>query len=188
MRLRYIIQLTTTQYTMANLSYWTVAASGSESREIVNQFCHLTKSNARSGYASDITRTFPVSGTFTPPQKALYQAVLNVQKKCLALICTGSMNPAPIGQPLIGNTLSNRLSRLNWLKIGGEAANLTLPGLHRVSAQLLKEELTKIGFQFNWGESVEERLYPHLLGHAVGIDLHETDALRDKEWVVTTFQ
>jgi intermediate cleaving peptidase 55 len=36
-----------------------------------------------SHYASDITRTFPVSGRFTEPQKDLYQAVLNVQKKCI---------------------------------------------------------------------------------------------------------
>ncbi|OZJ02425.1 hypothetical protein BZG36_04831, partial [Bifiguratus adelaidae] len=35
------------------------------------------------GYASDITRTWPVNGTFSPAQKQLYQAVLNVQKKCI---------------------------------------------------------------------------------------------------------
>lgn len=34
-------------------------------------------------YASDITRTFPVSGRFTEPQRDLYQAVLNVQKECI---------------------------------------------------------------------------------------------------------
>lgn len=34
-------------------------------------------------YASDITRTFPVSGKFTDPQRDLYQAVLNVQKECV---------------------------------------------------------------------------------------------------------
>lgn len=33
--------------------------------------------------ASDITRTFPVSGKFTPPQRDLYEAVLNVQKECV---------------------------------------------------------------------------------------------------------
>lgn len=34
-------------------------------------------------YTSDITRTFPVSGVFTAPQRDLYQAVLNAQKECI---------------------------------------------------------------------------------------------------------
>lgn len=40
-----------------------------------------------SGYASDITRTFPVSGKFSSAQRDLYQAVLQVQKECIKL-CT----------------------------------------------------------------------------------------------------
>ncbi|KAI0269392.1 peptidase M24 [Gloeopeniophorella convolvens] len=32
------------------------------------------------GYASDISRTFPVNGKFTPPQRELYSALLSVQK------------------------------------------------------------------------------------------------------------
>jgi intermediate cleaving peptidase 55 len=38
-------------------------------------------------YASDITRTWPVNGKFTEPQRELYQAVLNVNKACIKL-CT----------------------------------------------------------------------------------------------------
>ena len=34
-------------------------------------------------YASDITRTFPVSGKFTSPQRDLYEAVLSAQKECI---------------------------------------------------------------------------------------------------------
>ena len=32
------------------------------------------------GYVSDITRTWPVNGRYTPAQRALYEAVLDVQK------------------------------------------------------------------------------------------------------------
>ncbi|EJD54152.1 Creatinase/aminopeptidase [Auricularia subglabra TFB-10046 SS5] len=39
------------------------------------------------GYASDLSRTWPVSGTFTSPQRDLYAAVLSVQKAMINL-CT----------------------------------------------------------------------------------------------------
>ncbi|TNY22106.1 peptidase M24 [Rhodotorula diobovata] len=39
------------------------------------------------GYASDITRVFPASGTFSTAQAHLYEAVLRVEKACVAL-CT----------------------------------------------------------------------------------------------------
>ncbi|KAI5116860.1 hypothetical protein M0805_009170 [Coniferiporia weirii] len=41
------------------------------------------------GYASDITRTYPANGVFTPAQRDLYSAVLAAQKACVAL-CTES--------------------------------------------------------------------------------------------------
>lgn len=37
------------------------------------------------GYITDITRTWPVSGTFTPAQKDLYNAVLAAQRHCVSL-------------------------------------------------------------------------------------------------------
>ena len=43
-------------------------------------------------YASDITRTFPVSGKFTEPQRDLYQAVLNAQKECVRRCRDGEVN------------------------------------------------------------------------------------------------
>jgi intermediate cleaving peptidase 55 len=41
------------------------------------------------GYASDITRTWPVNGKFTEPQRELYQVVLNVNKSCIKVNLVG---------------------------------------------------------------------------------------------------
>lgn len=43
------------------------------------------------GYLADITRTWPISGSFTPAQRDLYEAVLAVQRSCIAA-CTQSAN------------------------------------------------------------------------------------------------
>ncbi len=43
-------------------------------------------------YASDITRTFPASGTFSPPQRDLYEAVLTVQKDLIKRCKTDEVN------------------------------------------------------------------------------------------------
>ena len=42
------------------------------------------------GYASDITRTFPVSGRFTGPQKDIYELVLAAQQACLDVVRPGA--------------------------------------------------------------------------------------------------
>jgi len=43
-----------------------------------------------SGYASDVTRTIPVSGRFTKRQKDVYNAVLRVQKAAISMLVTGN--------------------------------------------------------------------------------------------------
>jgi Xaa-Pro aminopeptidase len=42
------------------------------------------------GYASDITRTFPVNGTFSGPQKAVYEIVLAAQLACIEAVKPGA--------------------------------------------------------------------------------------------------
>ena len=42
-----------------------------------------------SGYAGDVTRTYPVSGKFTPRQREIYQIVLDAQKAALAMVRPG---------------------------------------------------------------------------------------------------
>lgn len=51
----------------------------------------LTSLQEFGGYITDITRTWPISGTFTPPQKDLYNAVLATQRHCISL-CRANAN------------------------------------------------------------------------------------------------
>jgi len=83
-----------------------------------------------------------VSGRFSTAQTELYSAVLTVQKE-LIRDCT-------------------------------ESAGYALHELHRKSCIRLKEELGKLGFHFKptilGGDTDFERmLYPHFLGHPIGI-------------------
>ncbi|KAF8760191.1 actin family [Rhizoctonia solani] len=100
------------------------------------------------GYASDITRTFPVgpSGQFTPPQRELYASILEVQKK-LILMCT-------------------------------EESKESMNSLHNQSVDLLKKALRRVGFDLGAGGKLIDRLYPHYLTHPIGIDLHEGNSER----------
>jgi len=41
------------------------------------------------GYTADVTRTFPVSGTFTRAQRALYEVVLDAQRLCIEAVRPG---------------------------------------------------------------------------------------------------
>lgn len=100
------------------------------------------------GYASDITRTWPVSGTFTSAQRDLYEAVLRVEKDCIKL-CSVSVG-------------------------------MSLDELHNKSCSLMREELTRLGFNLRSGE-MERILYPHYLSHPLGIDLHDTPSFGRNE-------
>lgn len=92
-------------------------------------------------YCADISRTWPVNGKFTPAQAEVYQAVLNVQKKCISL-CTAS-------------------------------SNMSINDLHYKSVTFLTEELRNCGFKELDEWQVMKYLYPHYLGHNLGIDVHD---------------
>ncbi|KAK5798054.1 hypothetical protein VI817_004345 [Penicillium citrinum] len=91
------------------------------------------------GYISDITRTWPVSGKFTDPQRDLYNAVLNVHRTCLAL-CR-------------------------------ESSKLSLDRLHGIAENGLKDQLKQLGFDMS-GSAINT-LFPHHLGHYIGLDVHD---------------
>ena len=104
------------------------------------------------GYASDISRSFPVGNSgFTGPQRELYSALLRVQETCLQA-CS-----------VVGGTNS-------------------LAKLHQLSRRLLLEESLSLGLVPQAASSsargaLLSRLYPHSVGHYLGMDVHDTDTI-----------
>lgn len=94
-------------------------------------------------YASDITRTFPVSGTFTSPQRDLYEAVLGAQKECV--------QRCKVEDGVSLNEL-HRASESPLQRSGRWNDWLIPPG-----CTLLNENLKQIGFKLSIGD-VERKL------------------------------
>jgi Xaa-Pro aminopeptidase len=105
-------------------------------------------------YAADITRTFPVSGRFSEPQKQLYQLVLDAQTAAIAQVKPGL--PWHLAHDASVEVLTKGLVSLGLLK-------------GRV-AKLIKDEKYK-------------QFYMHRIGHWLGMDVHDVgDYKLDKEW------
>lgn len=101
------------------------------------------------GYASDITRTFPVNGRFSAEQRALHDLVGAAQAAALAQARPGL--PYEAGHLAAVQVLTEGLLRLGLLK-GTLEANLA-------------------GEQY-------KRFYPHKTGHWIGLDVHDVGDYR----------
>ena len=64
-------------------------------------------------YSSDLTRTVPVSGTFTDRQKAVYQSVLDVKKEATKLLIPGTIWEEYHIE--VGKIMTNQLLKLGLL-------------------------------------------------------------------------
>ena len=96
------------------------------------------------GYASDITRTFPVSGRFEGPQKALYELVLAAQANAIAAVAPGRSFSDPHEAAV--RTLAQGLIDLGLLE--GALDAVIESGAYR-------------------------RFYMHRTGHWLGLDVHD---------------
>ena len=99
-------------------------------------------------YASDITRTFPVNGKFSPVQREIYQIVLDAQETAIRFI-----------RPQVKNR-----------DIHLKAAEIIASGLKDIG--LLKGELEDI-----IENGAHALFFPHGLGHMIGLDVHDMEAL-----------
>ncbi len=95
-------------------------------------------------YASDITRTFPVSGRFSPEQRALYEVVLEAQLAAIDKVRAGNHWNDPHDAAV--RVLTRGLVKLGLLK--GRVPTLVKNGEYR-------------------------RFYMHRTGHWLGLDVHD---------------
>jgi Xaa-Pro aminopeptidase len=103
-------------------------------------------------YASDITRTFPVSGVFTAPQRQLYELVLAAQAAALAEIKPG----------------------IAWNKAHDASVEVLTAGLLELG--LLKGKLKKL-----IKDEKYKAFYMHRIGHWLGMDVHDVGDYKIKD-------
>ena len=96
------------------------------------------------GYASDITRTFPINGKYTAAQRDIYDVVLDVQQQCIDYTKTG--NTVKGRQEFSIELLTEGMKKLGLLK--GKTKDL-----------IKKKSYMKY--------------YMHGVGHYLGLDVHD---------------
>jgi Xaa-Pro aminopeptidase len=105
-------------------------------------------------YAADITRTYPVNGRFSTPQRLLYELVLAAQSAALAAVQPGrrysDIHDSAVGVLAQGMLDLGLLDKAVW----GNAENAIAERAH---------------LQF----------YMHGTGHWLGLDVHDVGAYRD---------
>ena len=105
-------------------------------------------------YASDVSRTFPANGKFTPEQKAIYQIVLDTQLAVIKLIKPG----------------------VTWFDLQTTACRLITESL--IGLGILHGKLEKL-----MSEQAYKPFYPHNIGHWLGLEAHDVGSYKiDANW------
>jgi Xaa-Pro aminopeptidase len=103
------------------------------------------------GWAGDVTRTWPVSGRYSPTQRDLYQVVLNAQLAAAQAVRPGR----------------------RYLDLQGIAAKEIAEGL--VGLGILSGDPAELV-----SDGVVALFFPHGVGHLIGLDVHDLDDLGDR--------
>ena len=104
-------------------------------------------------YCSDHTRTYPVSGKFTQKQKDIYNIVLAAHDRVAAMI----------------------------------APHMPYMDIHNASYRILAEGLISLGLMRGTAEDAVAAgamtlFMPHGLGHGMGLDVHDCEAIGERSF------
>lgn len=103
-------------------------------------------------YCADVTRSFPISGTFSKESREIYSIVYEMQKHCFSLIKAGMV----------------------WDDVHAAAHKVAIAGLLQLG--ILKGDADEI---FKNRTSVA--FFPHGLGHYLGMDTHDVGGFANYE-------
>lgn len=96
------------------------------------------------GYASDVTRTFPVNGRFSPEQKDLYELVLEAQLAAIDMARAGN----------------------HWQDVHDKAVRVATQGMIDLG-------ILKLSLEQELEEEGYKHFYVHNTGHWLGLDVHD---------------
>ena len=102
------------------------------------------------GWASDITRTFPVNGQFSPTQRDIYDLVLAAHDACIETVAPG----------------------VEYKDIHWQAAQVITEGL--VNLGILQGNVSDL-----LAMDAHSLFFPHGVGHLLGLDVHDMEDLGD---------
>ncbi len=104
-----------------------------------------------SGYAGDITRTWPVSGRFSTTQREIYEVVLRAQAAAIALVKPGT----------------------SYREVHVAASREIVKGL--VDLGILRGQVDALV-----EDGAQALFFPHGIGHLLGLDVHDMEDLGDR--------
>ncbi|MCC7539854.1 MAG: aminopeptidase P family protein [Deltaproteobacteria bacterium] len=108
-------------------------------------------SESPGGWASDVTRTWPVSGTFSPTQRDIYEVVLASQQAAIDVVAPG----------------------VRYRDVHFAAARKLSEGL--VALGILRGDPDELV-----ADGVSALFFPHGIGHLLGLDVHDMEDLGDR--------
>ncbi len=104
------------------------------------------------GWAGDVTRTWPVNGRFDPYQREIYALVLDIQKRAIDMVKPGTEYRKI--HEFTGFALAQGLKDIGILQ-GDSAQSLFEQNAHAL-------------------------FFPHGIGHLIGLDVHDMEDLGDR--------